>query len=248
MAGKARRLLPAGHPSLALGLASPPGTLGVLGLAGGVLVPPADPEPVSFGRDSAEVTVPLGEDDRRVSRHHGVLHQHGGRWWVRATGKVPLRLPRSRLLFPGAGPVAVAPGYLPVFVRGSGGREHILEIRVADGVPAVPAQLLTDRERLALVVLGQGFLRCEEHPRLVPPVLAAARLAVLDPGGGWGTEEVAAVVSAVRARVHPGVPVERLVPALVAAGVLVSPDLALLAPISVRQPEVAEWMPPTRGG
>lgn len=144
-------------------------------------MPPADPEPVSFGCNSAEVTVPLGEDDRRVSRHHGVPHQHGGRWWVRATGKVPLRLPRSRLLFPSAGPVAVPRGYLPVFVRGSGDREQVLEIRVADGVPVAPAPLLADRERLALVVRGQGFLRCEGHPRPVPPVLAAARLAVLDP-------------------------------------------------------------------
>ncbi|MBB4683230.1 FHA domain-containing protein [Amycolatopsis jiangsuensis] len=248
MAGEAIGLLPAGHPSLAHGFGSPAGTLGVLGLAGGVLVPPATREPVTFGRNSAEVTVPLGEDDRRVSRRHGVLEHHGGRWWVRATGKVPLRLPRSRLLFTGAEPVPVPAGYLPVFVRGSGGRDHVLEVRIADGAPATGrVPVLAGRERLVLAVVGQGFLRWEECPRPMPSTLAAPRIGALDPGGGWTPDAVNTVLDAVRARHHPGGTDGELLSALISAGALVPPDLALLASPPAREPNEVEWMPPTWG-
>ncbi|WP_337821290.1 FHA domain-containing protein [Amycolatopsis sp. A1MSW2902] len=247
MAGEAMRTLPAGHPSLALGFASPPGTLVVLGRAGGVLVPPAARCPVTFGRNTAEVTVPLGEDDRRVSRRHGVLERHAGRWWVRATGKVPLRLPRSRLVFAGAAPVPLPPGYLPVYARGSGDREHVLEIRIADGTPSpVPAGRLRPDERLVLAMVARAFLRREERPRPVPVPLAASRLSALDPDGGWTAETVAGVLDSVRFRFRPGSPDEDLVAALVSAAVLVPPDLALLSP---ELPPVGEegWMPSTWG-
>ncbi|GAA3565245.1 hypothetical protein GCM10022222_56240 [Amycolatopsis ultiminotia] len=248
MAGEAIRLLPAGHPSLAHGFASPPGTLGVLGLAGGVLVPPSAPVPVTFGRDSAGVTVPLGEDDRRVSRRHGVLEHRGGRWWVRATGKVPLRLPQSRLLFTGAAPVPVPAGYLPVFVRGSAGREHVLEVRISDGGrTGEPAPALAERERLALAMVGQGFLRWEERPRPMPPALAATRLGDLDPDGGWTADAVVTVLDGVRSRFRPGDADTELLPALVSAAVLVPPDLALLTTVPARAPDEVEWMPPTWG-
>lgn len=240
------RTLPAGHPSLALGFASPPGTLAVLGRSGGVLVPPAACGPVTFGRDTGGVTVPFGEDDRRVSRRHGVLERRSGRWCVRATGKVPLRLPRSRLLFAGAAPVPLPPGYLPVYARGSGDREHVLEIRIADGTPPVPAGRLRPDERLVLAAVARGFLRREERPRPVPVRLAARRLSALDPGGGWTAAVVAEVLDAVRFRFRPGSPDEDLVAALVSAAVLVPPDLALLSPALPRA-EGVEWMPSTWG-
>ncbi|WP_406633570.1 FHA domain-containing protein [Amycolatopsis sp. WGS_07] len=241
------RTLPAGHPSLALGFASPPGTLVVLGRAGGVLVPPALRGPVTFGRNTAEVTVPLGEDDRRVSRCHGVLERHAGRWWVRATGKVPLRLPRSRLLFAGAAPVPLSTGYLPVYARGSGDREHVLEVRIADGTSSpVPAARLRADERLVLAMVARGFLRWEERPRAVPVPLAARRLSALDPAGGWTAEAVAGVLDAVRDRFRPGAGDEDLVAGLVAAAVLVPPDLALLSPVLMPDGGV-EWMSSTWG-
>ncbi|WP_156096629.1 FHA domain-containing protein [Amycolatopsis jejuensis] len=247
--GEPMRTLPAGHPSLARGFASPPGTLVVLGLTGGVLVPPSATDPVTFGRNTAEVTVPLGEDDRRVSRRHGVLEHHGGRWWVRATGKVPLRLPRSRLLFTGASPVPLPPGYLPVFARGSGDREHVLEVRITDGAPdAAPAVWLRPDERLVLAMVGRSFLRRDECPRAVPVALAAARLSTLDPGGGWTPDAVAGVLDGVRARVRPGRPDAEVVSALVSGAVLVPPDLALLAPVLPPLPGEVEWMPSTWGG
>ncbi|MFF4591543.1 FHA domain-containing protein [Amycolatopsis sp. NPDC001319] len=247
------RALPAGHPSLARGFASPPGTLVVLGLAGGVLVPPSAPGPVTFGRNTAEVSVPVGEDDRRVSRRHGVLEHHRDRWWVRATGKVPLRLPESRLLFTGAAPVALPAGYLPLFVHGSRGREHVLEVHVADGRPAVPTVppapdgTLDARERLALTVVGQSFLRWEAQPRAVPAERAAAQLALLDPGGDWTPPGVRAALDGVRARFHPASGDDRLLGALLAAAVLVPPDLALLAAEPVPQPRVPDWTQRTVG-
>ncbi|MEV6896717.1 FHA domain-containing protein [Amycolatopsis sp. NPDC051372] len=244
------RALPAGHPSLARGFASPPGTLVVLGLAGGVLVPPSAPGPVTFGRNTAEVSVPVGEDDRRVSRRHGVLEHHRDRWWVRATGKVPLRLPESRLLFTGAAPLALPAGYLPLFVHGSRGREHVLEVHVADGRPAAPPAArggLDTRERLALTVVGQSFLRWEALPRPVPPERAAAQLAVLDPGGDWTALGVRAALDGVRARFRPASGDDLLFGALLAAAVLVPPDLALLTAEPVPQPRVPDWTQRTVG-
>lgn len=245
------RALPAGHPSLARGFASPPGTLVVLGLAGGVLVPPTAPGPVTFGRNTAEVSVPVGEDDRRVSRRHGVLEHHRDRWWVRATGKVPLRLPESRLLFTGAAPVPLPGGYLPLFVHGSRGREHVLEVHVADGRPAPPARppagLLDARERLALAVVGQSFLRWEAQPRPVPPERAAVQLAALDPGGAWTPPGVRAALDGVRARFRPAGDDELLLGRLLAAAVLVPPDLALLTGEPAPRPAVSDWTQRTVG-
>jgi hypothetical protein len=231
VAGEVVRTLPAGHPSLAHGFPSPAGTLVVLGPAGGVLVPPSAPVPVTFGRNTAEVSVPVGEDDRRVSRRHGVLEHDRDRWWVRATGKVPLRLPESRLLFTGAAPVPLPAGYLPLYVHGSRGREHVLEVRVADGSPVVPpaaAGVLRARERLAFAVLGQSFLRWEAQPRPLPLLRAADQLLRLDPAGAWSPAAVGVVVEQVRARFHPGSADGPLLEALLAAAVLVPPDLALL--------------------
>ncbi|MEV4602034.1 FHA domain-containing protein [Amycolatopsis sp. NPDC049253] len=250
MTGEGMQALPAGHPSLARGFASPPGTLVVLGLAGGVLVPPSEPGPVTFGRNTAEVAVPVGEDDRRVSRRHGLLEHHRDRWWVRATGKVPLRLPESRLLFAGAAPVALAAGYLPLFVHGSGGREHVLEVHVADGRPVAPPvadAVLDARERLALTAVGQSFLRWEAQPRPVPPERAAAQLAVVDPGGEWTPLGVRAAVDGVRARFHPAGGDDRLLGVLLAAAVLVPPDLALLTADPVPRPRVPDWTQRTVG-
>ncbi|HWD03005.1 MAG TPA: FHA domain-containing protein [Amycolatopsis sp.] len=243
------RALPAGHRSLARGFASPPGTLVVLGGAGGVLVPPTAPEPVTFGRNTAEVCVPVGEDDRRVSRCHGVLERHRDRWWVRATGKVPLGLPESRLLFTGAAPVPLPAGYLPLFVHGSRGREHILEVHIADGRPVAPPRdgLLAADERLALTVVGQRFLRWEAHPRVLPPERAAVQLTRLDPGGAWSPATVRAALDAVRLRLGPASGDDQLLADLLANAVLVPPDLALLTPAPPAPETGVDWTQRTVG-
>jgi len=220
------RTLPAGHPSLVLGCAAEAGSLAVLGASGGVVLPPAGTGPVTFGRNTAVVTVPLGEDDRRISRVHGVLESRGGRWWVRAVGKVPLRVPR--LLFPGAGAVPLSAWYVPVYARGSGDREHVLEVLLADGRPVrAPTGELSRDERLALAMVARGFLRGEDRPVPMRAGTAAARLAGLYPADGWDEKRVRAAVSRVRDRFCPG---EReLIRTLLAGGVLAPPDLALLS-------------------
>jgi hypothetical protein len=46
------------------------------------------------------------------------------------TGRLPLRLPGSRMLFPDEEPVPLGEGYTPLLVQGSSGREHLLELYV----------------------------------------------------------------------------------------------------------------------
>lgn len=127
-------VLPPGHRSLAHGGGTAvPGGLLALSESGGVQVGPAEGRCVYFGRNFDEVHVPIGVADRRVSRRQGALTCRAGRWWVVNTGNRPIRLPDLGLLHRGGAEVPLAPGYTPLFVPGSGEREHLLEVYV---VPA----------------------------------------------------------------------------------------------------------------
>ncbi|MFC5747718.1 FHA domain-containing protein [Actinomadura rugatobispora] len=211
----------AGHPSLALGVPpSTPGTIYALTASGGIAVRPRDGRTLVFGRNLPDVHVCLGENDRRVSRRHGLLSRRDDRWWVRTTGRLPLRFPDSRLLFADDDPVPLTEGYTPLFVRGSSHREHLLELYVAGpgpepegrrptarhGQATRPPQSwrLTDDERLVLVVLARRHLLHEPHPR--PPTWkeACEILDGLQPGAGWTAKKVAHRVAAVRARLSEG--------------------------------------------
>jgi hypothetical protein len=125
--------LPPGHHSLAYGGDAVPGGLLVLSVCGGVRVPPAEGRSVYFGRNFEEVHVGIGVDDRRVSRRQGVLTCRDGRWWVTNTGNRPIRLTDSRWLNRGGMAVPLAAGYTPLYVPGSGARDHLLELYVAEG-------------------------------------------------------------------------------------------------------------------
>ncbi|GAA2796997.1 FHA domain-containing protein [Saccharopolyspora taberi] len=252
------RPLPAAHSSLVLGVPdSAPGTIHALALSGGIAVRPREGRTILFGRNRPEVHVCIGEDDRRVSRHHGLLTCHRDRWWVGNTGRLPIRLPGSRLLFTDDEPVPVAEGYTPLFVRGSGGREHLLELYVAgpDGRPpasrhADPTQpprtwRLSATEKLVLVVLAQRYLLHEAHPQPLTWRQAALHLAELQPEAGWTAKRVEHDVVAVRSRLsrdgvtgltrdEVGEPVgntlnDNLVRELMASTTLVPPDLRLLS-------------------
>ncbi|MFC7099460.1 hypothetical protein ACFQQB_02560 [Nonomuraea rubra] len=118
----------------------------------------------------------VGEDDLWVSRRHGELTFSKQRWWLRNTGQQLLRLPRGRLMHAATKAFPLAPGYTPVFVRGSGFREHLVELYVTghdeERAPRRRAATLPPRrwpldddERLLLVVLGQRYLLYEEGPR-----------------------------------------------------------------------------------
>ena len=113
------RRLPTTHASLAHGVpAAARATIFALSVAGGISVGPKEGRTVVFGRNRPEVHVCVGEDDPRVSREHGVLEHRDGSWWIRNTGRLPVRLPGGRLLFAEEEPVPLAEGYTPVFVRG----------------------------------------------------------------------------------------------------------------------------------
>ena len=128
MRAKGGESLGADHGSLAYGVpAAAPGTVFALAVTGGVRMPPRDGRKVLFGRNREDVHVCVGEDDRKVSRHQGFLLCRGDSWWMHNTGRLPIRLPGSRLLFPEEEPVPLPEGYTAVFVRGSSDREHLLE-------------------------------------------------------------------------------------------------------------------------
>ncbi|GAA1500625.1 FHA domain-containing protein [Streptomyces synnematoformans] len=208
-----------GSDSLARGVApAQPGTLHARSAADAVEVAPLPGLTVRFGRgpgDDVGVDVDLyvGRRDQGVSRRHGELTYLEGGWTLRNVGQQALRLPRGLLLPPGSDRTPLAAGYTPVFVKGSGFREHLVELYVvrpeqpyADGPagvagrPLPAAWSLSDDERLVLVVLGQRYLRHEPDPRPLPYRQAAEVLAILRPGERWGAQDVARRVEAVRRR------------------------------------------------
>jgi hypothetical protein len=251
------RQLATGRGSLALGVPqSAPGTIYAMAIAGGITVGPREGRTILFGRNRPEVHVCIGENDQRVSRSHGLLSYHGDHWWVSNTGRVPVRLPGSRLLFTDDEPVPLAEGYTPVFVRGSRAREHLLELYVTgqDGQNPVarhgdPTQApkrwqLSPTERLVMVALGQRYLLHEAYPQPLAWRQTADHLADLQPDAGWSTKKVEHLVVAVRARLSKrGVPGltrnevgeplgntlnHNLIRELMESTTLVPPDLQLL--------------------
>jgi len=247
------------YGSLAFGVPpAAPRTIFALSIAGGIAVPAGDQRTVLFGRNKLDVHVCVGEDDRKVSRRHGELTYRDGYWWLANTGRLPIRLPGSQLLFNGEEPVPLAEGYTPLFLPGSSGREHLLEIYVtgADGerprsrhrdVTQPPRTWrLDEQERLVLIVLGQRYLLHEARPQPLTWKQTADQLAELQPDDGWTAKRVEHMVVAVRSRLsrngvsgltreEVGEPVgntlnDGLVRELMLSATLVPPDLALLEP------------------
>ncbi|MDI5975711.1 FHA domain-containing protein [Amycolatopsis magusensis] len=237
-----------------------PGAIVARTLAARLHVDPAEGRTVRFGRNRPDVDLCVGETDLRVSRRHGLLTHRGGHWWVANTGQSPIRLPRARWLFRDEDSVPLPSGYTPLFVPGSGDREHLLELYVADDrdTPVPPRAdsvtqpptrwRLTPDERLVLVVLGQRYLLHEADPQPVSRQQAALMLAELQPEANWSAKRVEHVVADVRTRLSahgvPGLlreevgePVgntlnNNLLRELVLTTTLVPPDLALLDTLS----------------
>ncbi|MGH3615530.1 MAG: FHA domain-containing protein [Pseudonocardia sp.] len=248
------------HPAVHSGLAhrvmpTARGTLVAQAIGGGITIGPREGRTILFGRNAEEVHICVGADDRRVSRQHGVLTCRDDRWWVRNTGRSPIRLP-ARLLFTNEEPVPLAEGYTPLFVRGSNGREHLLEMYVVgpggdrpharhdDATHTPKIWALSDEEQIALIVLGQRYLLHEMSPQPLPWRQAADQLAELQPDAGWTIKRLEHMVVKVRARLSRGgvagltreevpEPVgnllnHNLIRALVLSGTLVPPDLTRL--------------------
>ncbi|WP_405949398.1 FHA domain-containing protein [Streptomyces prunicolor] len=251
------RRLPASHGSLARGASAPlPGTLFALALTGGMTLGPGAGREVLFGRNRPEVHVCVGEDDPQVSRHQGTLTHRDGRWWVTNVGRLPLRSAAGRLLFRNEDPLPLDTGYTPLFAGGSRGREHLLEVFVT-GPEALRPQprhedvtrpprvwVLTEQEKLALVVLGRRYLLHEPRPQPLTWRQTAAELGEVQPGAGWTDKRVEHLVNGVRTRLsRDGVPWltreelgepvgnalnDHLIRALLASTTLVPMDLALV--------------------
>lgn len=237
-----------------------PGAVVALALTGRISVDPVEGRSVRFGRNRPDVDLCVGETDPRVSRQHGVLTRRADRWWVTNTGRLPIRLPKTRLLFRDEDPVPLPDGYTPLFIRGSRDREHLLELYVAGEDGGHPAThhaavtqppkrwRLTPDEHLVLVVLGQRYLLHEANPQPVSRQHAAEILNELQPDAAWGVKRVEHMVADVRARlsaagVHGllreevGEPVgnalnDNLLRELVLSTTLVPPDLTLLDALS----------------
>jgi hypothetical protein len=192
-----------------------PGTLQARSLAGGIQAVPTPGRTIRFGRGGKpETHLRVGGDDTRVSRRHGELTYHDRSWWLRNTGQQLLRLPRGQLMHTSTEPIPLPAGYTPVFVKGTGYREHLVELYVTDyddngpaareNAPTVPPKRwpLDDDERLALIVVGQEYLRYDPEPRPLVYRRAAAQLQALQPEYGWTRHKLEHRIGAVRRRLH----------------------------------------------
>jgi hypothetical protein len=202
--------------SLARGVApAKPGTLHARTVTGDLSAPPRPGLTIRFGRgEKPEVDLGVGVDDLRVSRRHGELTYRQGQWWLRNTGQQLVRLPRGRMMHISTEPIPLTTGYTPLFVKGSGYREHLVELYVAGHddqgpvsrrrAPTVRPEIwaLDDDERLLLVVLGQRYLLYEEDPRPLTYSMAAKQLILLRPDEGWTERKVEYRIEAVRKRLH----------------------------------------------
>jgi hypothetical protein len=215
------RKLPSDHESLAFGVSSPkpgsgrppvPGAISALAISGGYSVGPSENRTVLFGRNKTDVHVCVGGDDRRISRLHGKFTCRRGQWWLSNTGQLPIRLPQSQWLFPDEDEIPLSAGYTPLFMRGSGHREHLLEAYVVDPNSDQPKEayteltergrtwLLDPTERLVLVALGQRYLRHEIRPQPMGRSQVAELLAELQPDEEWDHRRVERTIAEVRLR------------------------------------------------
>lgn len=191
-----------------------PGMLRVRALGTQLQRTPHTGRTVAFGRNEDEVQLVVGGDDPWVSRRQGVLTWSDGRWWVRNVGKLPIRI-GDQLLFTDEEPVPLSTGFTPLFVHGTPGREHLVEVFVSDGAQgrrrwadeATKGPVtwpLSPDERIALVVLGQRYLYQEPHPQPLTWQATAAQLTELQPDRAWRQRRVEELVLAVRKRLSAG--------------------------------------------
>ncbi|NKI45292.1 FHA domain-containing protein [Streptomyces physcomitrii] len=192
-----------------------PGTLHARTLSGDLTAPPTPGRTVRFGRgEKPDTDLGVGVDDRWVSRQHGELTYRAGSWWLRNTGQQLVRLPRGRMMHGSSAPIPLPTGYTPLFVKGSGHREHLVELYVADHDDRGPVAsrraetvrpqrwALGEDERLLLVVLGRHYLEYEPDPRPLTYGRAVEQLAYLRPESGWTVRRIEYRVEAVRRRLH----------------------------------------------
>ncbi|WP_049579836.1 FHA domain-containing protein [Streptomyces sp. SBT349] len=201
------------HRSLARGVPpAPTGTIHARSIGSDIAFRPREGRRITFGRNSGDVQVCIGGDDRRVSRRQGTLTHEDSRWWVRNLGRLPIRLPDSQLLFTEEEPVPLRTGYTPLFLRGSSGREHLLELYVTgedesrpgpepdDPTQAPRTWHLEADEKLALVILARRYLLHEAGPQPLTWRDAFSDLCALQPDAGWTVPILQHMIEDVRKR------------------------------------------------
>ncbi|MEU6721372.1 FHA domain-containing protein [Nonomuraea sp. NPDC046802] len=194
-----------------------PGTLHARTTMGAIRVRPRPGRNVTFGRaERPKVDLSVGADDWAVSRLHAEVTYHDHHWWLRNLGRQLVRLPRGQLMHTATDPIPLAEGYTPLFIRGSGHRQHLVELYVTGhdgdlqtqrytGTTIAPRKWqLNEVERLLLVVLGERYLLYEEGPRPLTYKQAEARLAYLRPADKWRSRTIEDRIEAVRHRLHTG--------------------------------------------
>jgi hypothetical protein len=218
MSGKVS-LLPKDFGSLTRGLPpAEPGTMFVVGSAGGIRVAPDANFEIVFGRNAPDVHVCVGANDPHVSRRHGTISRPHRHWVLTNLGRLPIRLTGSRLVLSGDR-VDLPPAYTPLFIVGPT-QEHLLEVRVAAGrsLPGTADEAhtaetrsrevwpLSPVERLVLVCLSQRYLRQEPAPQPLTWAQVAHDLGALQPTAQWTWRRAAHVVTNVRKRLSASVP------------------------------------------
>ncbi|MEV0761784.1 hypothetical protein [Nocardia sp. NPDC050435] len=209
------QMLPRSIRSLARGVPpAPPGTIFALGSEHGYAFPPGN-FTVHFGRSRDDVHVPVGVNDSRISRKHGVLEGDGAQWRIRNHGRLPIRLPGDKLLLTGQD-IIVEYGYTPLFIGSRKHQSHLLEVhlvaaRTSDH--AAPYNSLTTPpevyrlsldEQLVLTALAQRYLRQEPYPQPLSWKQVADELNNSPDERMWTPKTAAHIVATVRARLSAG--------------------------------------------
>lgn len=214
-------LLPKDFGSLNRGLPpAEPGTLFVMGSAGGIRVAPDAHFEIVFGRNAPDVHVCVGTSDPHVSRRHGTISRPHRQWVLVNLGRLPIRFPGSKLVLSGDR-MDLPPAYTPLFVVGPK-QEHLLEVRIAAGpspglvdgadgahtaeTQSRPVWPLSPVERLVMVCLSQRYLRHEPAPQPLTWAQVAHDLGRLQPFERWTVKRAAHIVTNVRKRLSTTVP------------------------------------------
>ncbi|WP_220449833.1 FHA domain-containing protein [Nonomuraea longispora] len=188
-----------------------PGTLFVRGAGGGMRVAPDAGFDVVFGRCEPDVHICVGPNDPHVSRRHGYITREDSAWTLYNLGRLPIRLPGSRLVLTGHR-TRLPEAHTPLFIVAPE-QDHLLEVRIVRGRSEAdqdnrhdadtcnpPGWELSEAERLVLVCLAQRYLRPEPWPQPLTWAQVADELHRIHPGQGWTGKRAAHIVNQTRKR------------------------------------------------
>ncbi|MGV9386664.1 hypothetical protein ACWDRB_63440 [Nonomuraea sp. NPDC003707] len=159
----------------------------------------------------------LGADDIMVSRLHGVFTCDGRDWWLRCVGTLPILRPDGRMLLQDH-EIRMRVGYTPLTIETTNRRSHLLEVHViGGGTDGVARRMdsesptgdpdvydLSPKERLAVTILAQRYLRQEPNPQPVSWGQSAIDLRRVDPDRQWTDKKVEHVIADLRLRLAHG--------------------------------------------